>query len=65
MSWVASHGCIARVLQTINVDLAIAEPAQPVLSGDQMSLERTVVDRQHPGVFSIDRKENTNLTKYY
>lgn len=65
MSWVGSHGCIASVLQNINTDLPIAEPAQPVLSGDQMSLEGTVLDRQHLGVLCADRKENTNQTKYF
>lgn len=55
MSWVGSHGCIASVLQIMNVDLPITEPAQPVLPGDQMSLERTVLDRQHPGAVQTER----------
>lgn len=63
--WVGSHGCITSVLQLINVDLPIAELAQPVLPGDQMSLERTVWDSQHPGVLSADKKENKYQIKYF
>lgn len=65
MSWVGSPECITIVLQIMNVDLPIAELAQLVLPGDQMSLERTVLHRQHPGVLSANGKESTNQTKYF